>query len=132
MFFLACGRSLPSGYIPGCRILGLSAVNTASSHRLDTIRGTSQRTLSTAFPIFHAAAVRSKEDRYQSLTVHYNSSCQIARASIACPLDRFGVSSAVDANLFVAPAICSRQSTFAEEISVTSSYRAEQRDIISR
>jgi hypothetical protein len=42
-------------------------------------------TLSTAFPIFHAAAGRSEEDRYQSLTVHYNSSCQIERASVGCP-----------------------------------------------
>jgi len=42
-------------------------------------------TFSTAFPIFHAAAGGSEEDRYQSLTVHYNSSCQIERASVGCP-----------------------------------------------
>lgn len=85
------------------------------SHPMQHIGRASE--LSTAFPIFHAAAGRSEEDRYQSLTVHYNSSCRIARER-RLPADRFDVSSAVDTNLFVVPAICSRQSMPVEEISV--------------
>jgi len=81
----------------------------------DAARGTNRaRALSSAFPIFHAAAGR------ESLPITH---CPLQlklpdrTREYRLPADRFDISSAVDANLFVAPAICSQQSMSAEEIS---------------
>lgn len=60
-----------------------------SSHRLDTTRGTGQRTLSTAFPIFHAAAGRSEKRiaTNHSLSTTTQAARSRARVSVARWID---------------------------------------------